>query len=128
MIEVKIHNGQGYREVFKDGFVICDDSSETVDRVTGYLSVPSNLYEKSVAWIGGGLCVGPKLFASYYCKQTIFEIEPEMEEFCPEGAKFVAGDWRETFHGSYDVIVYDLAGNVPEELSKHLNPGGVILP
>jgi hypothetical protein len=31
--------------------------------------------------------------------------------------------------GTYDVIVYDLGGDVPREfLSEHLNAGGIILP
>jgi protein-L-isoaspartate O-methyltransferase len=31
--------------------------------------------------------------------------------------------------GTYDIIIYDLGGEVPREtLAKHLNPGGKILP
>jgi hypothetical protein len=42
---------------------------------------------------------------------------------------FVPGDWRDMIDGLFDVIVYDLGGDVPREtLSQHLNRGGIILP
>ena len=43
--------------------------------------------------------------------------------------KFIPGDWRDTISGHYDVIVYDLGGDIPRDiLAKHLNKGGIILP
>lgn len=121
-------NGPGKRFLFRRG-------SPFLSEVEGYESAPGFVLEagplagKSVAWIGGGFCVGPRVFAIADCKQTVYEIEPALAEFCPEGVEFVPGDYRDTMRGTYDVIVYDLGGDVPREfLSKHLNDGGVILP
>lgn len=84
---------------------------------------------KTIAWIGGGLCVGPRLFAMVECTQDVYEIEVELKEFCPPGVAFAAGDWRDTLKAKYDVIIYDLGGETPAgELSKFLRPGGMILP
>lgn len=84
---------------------------------------------KSVAWIGGGLCIGPRLFAIGDCGQAVYEIEPALEEFCPKGVTFIPGDWRDTISGRFDVVIFDLGGEVPrEELAKFLTPSGCILP
>ena len=89
----------------------------------------SPLRGKSVAWIGGGTCLGPRLFQECGCIQTVYEIEPALAEFCPHAVSFVLGDWRKTLAGKYDLIVYDLGEKVPRnDLTAHLKPGGVIFP
>ena len=89
----------------------------------------SPLTGKTVAWIGGGTCLGPRIFAESGCVQTVYEIEPTLAEFCPSGVAFVPGDWRATISGKFDVVIYDLGGDVPyDALAAHLNNGGKILP
>lgn len=82
----------------------------------------------SVAIIGGGFGILPRLLWKDYTI-TVHEIEPRLDRFTPNWCNFIPGDWRATITGTYDVIVYDLGGDVPrEELQPHLNPGGIILP
>jgi len=108
---------------------VCSDSRENFDRAEAFEAESAPLYGKSVAWIGGGFCIGPRVFAIADCTQTVYEIEPALREFCPEGVEFISGDYRETMRGNYDVIVYDLGGDTPRKfLERHLNPGGKILP
>ena len=127
---VWVDDSSGTTQIFTSrGDCVHSDNDDFVARVARFALSASPIEGKSVAWIGGGLCIGPRLFAIASCKQTVYEIEPALAEFCPEDVKFVPGDWKDTINGSYDVIVYDLGGDVPREvLAKHLNPGGVILP
>jgi len=119
----------GNRFIHKGSVYLCGESPDEKARAYDFLVSAPPLEGKSVAWIGGGMCVGPTLFAAVGCKQTIYEIEPALVEFCPEEALFVPGDWRMGLAGTFDVIVFNVGGEVPrEELRKHLNPGGVILP
>ena len=126
MSEVRIIVGdRGERHYLVDGGAIATEGDDQVARMAWIaMQIPLGA---SVAWIGGGFCIGPRL--SMGRKQTVYEIEPALREFCPEGVEFVPGDWRDTISGKYDVIVFDLGGDVPREtLAKYLNPGGVLLP
>lgn len=120
--------GIGYRIVSRGGLVVCDDGDDTYSRAAKFAVDARNLRNKAVAWIGGGLCVGPRVFRISPCAQTVYEMEPALAEFCPNDCTFVPGDWRVTLTGTYDIIVYDL-GDKPDMdlLNLHLNPGGLIL-
>ena len=124
-----IHEGPITR-VIKDGVQIASDELGDLGYFAGNLLAirEAGIHSGSVAHIGGGLCCLARMMGPAY-QHTVYEIEPALEEFCPEGVTFIPGDWRDTISGKYDVIVYDLGGEVPrEELSGHLNPGGRILP
>lgn len=126
---VTTHSGQGYSMVLRGGTLVCDDSPDTHSRIAKLALAAAPLKGKSVAWIGGGLCVGPRLFAIADCVQTVYEIEPRLVEFCPSDVRFVTGDWRDSISGKFDVIVYDLGGDVPHDLlAKFLNSGGKVIP
>ena len=124
---VTIDCSTGYRIAFNEsGSIASEERSDHEFLITCALAV-APIAGKSIAWIGGGFCIGPRLFVG--AKSTVYEIEPDLREFCPEGVEFIPGDDRDTLTGTYDVIVYDLGGDVPREtLLKHLKPGGVILP
>ena len=116
------------REVIKDGQSVATDEADTFVRASHFAIKAGSLTGKSVAWIGGGLCIGPLVFAISDCKQTVYEIEPALAEFCPEGVRFVPGDWQDTLTGTFDVIVFDLGGEAPKALlTPHLAPGGLLL-
>ena len=126
-MSVRIDCSNSFRIAFNEsGGIAAEEPSEYAFLVACALDcAPIN--GKSIAWIGGGFHVGPRLFVG--AKSTVYEIEPDFREFCPEGVEFIPGDWRDTITGTYDVIVYDLGGDVPREtLMRHLKPGGVILP
>ena len=122
--------GKDYRYITRGGITICDDADSTIARIGGYAIQARNLNNKTVAWIGGGLCVGPRIFGVAKCTQTVYELEPALAEFCPNSCTFVPGDWHTTLTGAYDVIVYDLGDATPEEITQlnaHLNVGGLLL-
>jgi spermidine synthase len=82
----------------------------------------------TVAHIGGGFCVMPRLMPNF--AHTVFEIEPELAEFARDFT-FILGDWHDTLMGTFDVILYD-TGHLPdpEEVTKlhsHLTEGGILL-
>jgi hypothetical protein len=105
------------------------EEDDQVAAMARHVFAASPLTGKTVAWIGGGFCIGPRLFSIASCKQTVYEIEPALERFCPDGITFIPGDWRDNLTGKFDVIVYDLGGPIPYDiLAQHLNPGGIILP
>ena len=115
--------------VMRGNINICIDNDREVAFNKSCLDSVGDPNGKSVAWIGGGFCIGPRLFATANCRQVVFEIEPSLREFCPEGVEFIPGDYRETMTGKYDVIIFDLGGDVPRDLlTKHLSDGGKILP
>lgn len=123
-----VHAGMGHRMIMEGDACLCDESPETYARAARFAEAAGDLVGKTVAWIGGGLCVGPRVFAIAGCAQTVFEIRPSLREFCPPGVTFVEGDWLDTFHGFFDLIVYDLGGDAPRSILKdYLNPGGRIL-
>lgn len=128
---MRIIEKNGARLVMNDaGECIATDQAETYERAARF-ALDCGVLDpsKTVAWIGGGLCIGPRLFAMTGCVQDVYEIEPALREFCPEGVAFAAGDYRETMRGSYDVIVYDLGGVVPRDfLTRYLTPNGILLP
>jgi spermidine synthase len=129
-VGVTIYAKNGTRLVLNNaGECIAADQDDIHARAAKFAIEAGRLFGKSVAWIGGGLCVGPRVFAAAECKQTVYEIEPALAEFCPKGIEFVAGDWRTTIEGKFDIIVYDLGDEVPRDtLSAYLAPGGSILP
>jgi hypothetical protein len=127
--ELRVEQCEGYERAWRGSSLLADDSNDTYARVARFAIAAAPLKGKYVAWIGGGLCVGPRLFSIADCTQTVHEIEPALAEFCPTGVTFIPGDWRDTITGKFDVIVFDIADEVPRtELAKFLNPGGVILP
>ena len=127
---VWIDESYGYRALFHHEMGQIDgEDQDRKARTAEFAYAAGRLTGKSVAWIGGGLCYGIRCFAIADCTQTVFEQMAECREFCPEGVEFIPGDYRETMRGTYDVIVFDLGGDVPRKfLAKHLNPGGKILP
>lgn len=125
---LSVDDAYGYTRILRDGDVLDSDAQDKLARSAEF-ALAAQPRGKSIAWIGGGVCHGPRLFAIADCRQTVYEIEPALKEFCPEGVEFVAGDWEDNIHGKYDVIVFDLGGDVPREtLLKHLNEGGKLLP
>jgi len=98
-------------------------------RAARFAIASSPLVGKSVAWIGGGLCVGPRLFAIADCTQDVYEIEPSLREFCPQSAVFVSGGWEDTLNKMYDLIIWDIDDNPPyAKLARWLSPNGKIIP
>jgi hypothetical protein len=128
-LHIRLHSGSGHRLLMWGESTISDDGEGTFYRCSKWAVEIGSLVEKKVAWVGGGFCVGPRIFGIANCNQYVYEIESSFAEFCPEGVEFIPGDYRDTLTGKFDVIVYDLGGEVPREfLSKHLNEGGVLLP
>lgn len=120
------HNNRFIR---KGGTYLCGEDIDTYARAARFAIDAASLTGKRIAWIGGGLCVGPRVFAIADCRQTVYEIEPSLHEFCPADVTFIPGDWRDTISGRFDIVIYDLGGDVPrDDLVAHLNPGGIILP
>lgn len=118
-----------YRLAWHDGVCIATEDRAQYESLVTWAVQAGPIRGKKIAWIGGGFCVGPRVFSIADCIQTVFELEPFLAEFCPNGVQFVPGDYRDTMVGAFDVIVYDLGGEVPREfLSQHLNSGGIILP
>ena len=128
--ELTLHGDiPGARFIKRGGVYLCGEDLDTFARAARFAIDVGPLTGRTVAWIGGGLCVGPRVFAIASCVQVVYEIEQSFAEFCPGGVKFIGGDWRDTIGGRFDVIIYDLGGDVPREsLTPHLNPGGIILP
>lgn len=117
-------------EVIMRGSTSVDTANdqETANRAR-WVADLGDMRGRSVAWIGGGFCIGPRLLLYGGAVQTVYEIEPALAEFCPRGVTFVPGDWRDTFYGQFDAIIFDLGDAVPYgELRPFLAPGGVILP
>lgn len=127
--ELRLHEDGNHRTLWRGQSLLADDSLDTHARAARFALDAAPLTGKTVAWIGGGFCVGPRLFAIADCKQTVYELEPRLAEFAPEGVRFIAGDYRDTLSGKYDIIVYDLGGDVPRGLlAQFIAPGGMILP
>jgi hypothetical protein len=84
---------------------------------------------KTVAHIGGGLCLLPTALSIVPgIDQTVYEKEGCLSIFCPKEIRFVAGDWRDTIKGRFDLIVWDLPDPCPrEELEGFLTPDGIIV-
>lgn len=130
-LRITTHGGGGYRMVMRGEASVCSESDTDLAIEARYaLRIrESHLYE-SVAVIGGGFCILPRLLGSAL-DIDIYEIVPELERFRPWHAAFIPGDWRDTLRGTYDVIVYDigdLSREDRERLTSHLNPGGLLLP
>lgn len=127
--ELRIVDHDSFQRIFYGETLIADSGPESFQRAAEWALAAAPLKGKTVAWIGGGFCIGPRLFTIADCQQTVYEIEPTLAEFCPKGITFVVGDYQDTLKGQFDVIVYDWNWDIPyDHLSKHLNPGGVILP
>ena len=121
-------NGPKQRFLFRGGSPFLSEA-DGYERSPEFAMGAGRLDGKAVAWIGGGFCIGPRVFAIADCSQTVYEIEPSLQEFCPKGIEFIPGDWKDTIKGKYDVIIFDLGGEVPRaDLAKNLNAGGIILP
>ena len=126
--EITVRGDAPNRWIYRGETCICNEADDYT-RVVPFILGAGKLTGKSVAWIGGGFCIGPMAFAAAECKQAVYEAEASLREFCPDGITFVAGDWRDALTGRYDVIVYDLGGEVPREaLTKFLKPRGKLLP
>jgi hypothetical protein len=124
-LRLVIHAGDGHRVVMRGERGVADDGDFTWARSARFAaSVPPSAH--TIAVIGGGLCVLPRLLR--WASVTVYEIEPALRRFCPNGVVFVPGDWKNTLSGPYDVIVYDV-GDTPDRslLEQHLARGGVLL-
>jgi hypothetical protein len=123
-------HGLGYHLIFRGSALVCDDSDDTFARAAKFAIQAGNLRQKTVAWIGGGFGIGPRVFDVSNCTQTIYEIEPALSEFCPINVTFVPGDWKATLSGLFDIIVFDLGTPTPEDillLDAHLELNGRLL-
>lgn len=84
----------------------------------------------TVAWIGGGFCLGPRIARGRVKDaQHVYEKRSQMQRFCPNYATFILGDYKTTITGTYDVIVYD-DGTTPPDMTVinvHLAPGGTFV-
>jgi hypothetical protein len=116
-LTLKIHAGEGYRMVMRGNINICIDNNRETAFNAMCREQAGDVTGKTVAWIGGGMCIGPRLFAG--AKQTVYEILPALKQFCPDGVKFIPGDWRDTISGKYDVIVTTWAGRFHVKPSRN---------
>lgn len=124
-----LHEGPATR-VIKDGVQIASDELGDLGTFAGWLLEirKAGIHSGTVAHIGGGLCCLARMMGPAY-GHIIYEREWLLAKYRPDGAAFIAGDWRDAIFGTYDAIIYDLGGVVPrEDLSKFLRPGGIILP
>ena len=125
--ELTVRGEAPRRWIYRGEVCICNEEDD-YSRAIPFLLAAGSLRQKRVAWIGGGFCIGPRAFAVANCDQTVFEQEPALEEFCPDGVRFVPGPWRDTIQGLFDVIIYDVGGEIPrDELDKYLKPEGAVL-
>jgi hypothetical protein len=120
----------GERRLFRGLHSIADDGQGALADNARFAMAIRNFKPRgcAVAMIGGGFGILPRLLWKDFTI-TVYEIEPRLDRFIPNWCTFVPGDYRDTLTGTYDVIVYDLGGDVPRtELSAFLNSGGIILP
>jgi len=104
-LRLLVHDGGRFRMVMRGDCCIASDGDGDWARCARLAAeVPRGT--ETLAIIGGGLGVLAKLL-QWVPSITVYEIEPSLEQFVG-GSKFVAGDWRETLEGKYDVLVYDL--------------------
>lgn len=119
----------GYRIVRRGDTILAMDSPDDLARCAVWvLHIRQHRPRpRSVAHIGGGLCVTAHLLGPEF-DHTVYEIEPKLDQFAPGWVHFVPGDWATTLSGTFDVIIYDLGGIVDSALLiPHLNPGGLLL-
>lgn len=108
-----VDDSNGYRMAFSEGVCIAaEDDAEMAACARWRLRIASN---SKVAIIGGGFCVLPRLLTD--CAVTVYEVEAELQQFCPTTCEFIVGDWNETLTIKYDVIVYD-TGTPLDDASK----------
>lgn len=82
----------------------------------------------TVAWIGSGFCLGPRIARGRVGRQTVYEKRPAVARFIPSFCTTVVGDYRSALTGTFDVIVYDVGDEPDRELlNAHLAPGGLLL-
>ena len=125
-----ITDQQGFRHVVLGNATIASDTDDQVAAMARHVvAMPAR--PNTVAWIGGGLCVGPRIArGKVRDRQDVYELRPQLQRFCPNYATFIVGDWSTTLAGLYDVIVYDLgelSDNDRVLLNQHLAPGGMLL-
>src|SRR5689334_11927214 len=91
-----VDHADGHTElVYRGEKLVATAGDDDLCRVAGFMLRAGPLPGKTVAWLGGGLCLGPRLFATAGCKQTVYEIEPALAEFCPQSITFVPGDYTQ---------------------------------
>lgn len=127
-VTVLVGECRGGRSILEDGNAIATDTDDQVAAMARLISqIPKGT--RSIAWIGGGLCVGPEILRSSHTKQTVYELRPYFAEFCPESVAFIPGDWQNTLTGTYDIIIWDLDDDPPRaRLARHLTKDGKVLP
>lgn len=132
-IEEMVHAGEGYLMVMRGNQCIASESDFDVARSARFLLAlrEAGIVSGTVAHIGGGMCIAPRLLGTAF-RHDVYEIEPSLRRYVPEGANFIEGDYGDTLPTAgrtYDVILYDLGDETPaEQLAAYLNPGGVVLP
>jgi hypothetical protein len=126
-LELFIHDGGGHRMIKRGSAFICNEALEEFGRCAKLLLDLRLPPRSSIAIIGGGFCIMPRLLQGRGLTITVFEIEPALARFCPDNCTFIPGDYHETLQGRYDGIIYDLPIALDTDLTPYLNPGGIIL-
>ena len=124
--QLVIRGTEPNRTVWWGELCICNETDD-YQRVGRFAIAAGPLTGKSIAWIGGGFCVGPRAFAVADCTQTVYEREPSFARFCPDEITFVPGDWTATMIGTFDLIIWDVGGPIPAALSEHLADSGKVV-
>jgi hypothetical protein len=121
-----VDDAPGYRVLMapNDTVIATEDPGMLAAAAEYRLQIPKG---NKVAVIGGGFCVLPRLLLD--CQVDVYETIQELAQYVPPGANFIVGDWSTTLVDAYNVIVYDLGGEVPyAQLEPHLLTDGFILP
>jgi len=122
------HEGMGHLCIRQGERHVCDNSTDQIAwawrRVMEIRD--RGLASGRVAMLGGGFCVAAEMLGPDY-DITVFEIDAGLREFCPDHASFVVGDWRETFKGKWDAILYDIAEELSMLDEQRLSEAGWLL-
>ena len=106
----------GDRHLYDGASCVATEGDDQVARCARFVLAIRDLTPGaiSVAHIGGGFCITARLLGDGF-GHTIYEKELDLARFAPEGATFVPGDWRETFKGSFDVVIVDTGDSLTDE-------------
>jgi hypothetical protein len=127
------HNGEGYSVIMRDQFEIASEKPDQWMRAGKFaIAVNKEMTGKgwtSVGHLGGGFNYLARILRLTKFNQTIYEIEPALEDKCPPGVTFVAGDWFLTLpSGVHDLLIWDIDEDPPvASLHERLKPGGCVM-